>query len=67
DEGGRFLYTHLVNGKLVVRRSLAGMPGSHHGACASHAALRSGMLYSQLVTREPPEFFRIYRSGVRLP
>lgn len=56
-----------VNGKLVVRRSLAGMSGSHHGACASHAALRGGMLYSQLVAHEPPEFFRIYRSGVRLP
>jgi hypothetical protein len=54
-------------GLLVTVAQLAGIPGTHHGACAYHTDLVYGLLYSQLVTADAPTMFQVYQSHVQLP
>lgn len=56
-----------AGGLLPPVAQVTGISNTHNGACAHHAALSNGMLHSQLETSNPPEIFRIYRSGVNIP
>jgi hypothetical protein len=53
-------------GKLVVAQTVRGIPETHHGACASHARLKGGILLSQIVSPAAPRVMQIRRSGVEL-
>lgn len=53
-------------GQLVTVQRVDGIAGTHHGACGHHAN-HVGIIYSQLVTAEPPQIFRLYQSWVDVP
>ena len=69
-------FSNLATGTLARDQSgnllppvaqVTGLSGTHHGACAYHAALPNGILHSQLETTNPPQIFRIYQSRVGIP
>jgi hypothetical protein len=69
-----YRFTNLANGtlersggSLVTVAQLAGIPDTHHGACAYHPDLAYGLLYSQLITADAPTIFQIYQSRVNVP
>ncbi|HSN92484.1 MAG TPA: sialidase family protein [Anaeromyxobacteraceae bacterium] len=53
-------------GRLVTVARVRGIPGTHHGACAHHAELGTGILLSQLAGLSPPDF-RVEASGIDVP
>jgi hypothetical protein len=54
-------------GTLVTVAQVTGLADTHHGACAYHADLMNGILYSQLNLADTPTIFQIYASRVDLP
>jgi hypothetical protein len=54
-------------GALVTVAQLAGVPDTHHGACAYHPDLAYGLVYSQLVTADAPAIFQMFQSRVGIP
>jgi hypothetical protein len=69
-----YRFTDLANGtlerstgSLVTVTQVAGIPDTHHGACAYHASLADGIIYSQLITEDDPTIFQIYASRVDIP
>jgi hypothetical protein len=54
-------------GNLVTVAQVDGIPNTHHGACAYHANLGDGILYSQLILADAPTIFQLYASRVDIP
>jgi hypothetical protein len=54
-------------GTLVTVQQVAGLAGSHHGACAYHERLQRGIVYSQLVAADAPTIFQMFQSGMDIP
>jgi hypothetical protein len=69
-----FRFTDLASGTLarvgglpLTVAQVTGLSGSHHGACAHHAALANGILLSQVDTAGAPAVFRVFASGITFP
>lgn len=70
-----FRFEDLAQGKLerqrrdtlVVARTVRGIADTHHGACAAHAGLKSGILMSQILSTAAPRVMQIRSTGVELP
>lgn len=54
-------------GRLVIARTIQGIPATHHGACAAHEKLKGGSLLGQIMSTAAPRVMQIRQSGVELP
>lgn len=53
--------------RLQPVQVIRGVPSTHHGACAAHARLADGTLFSQIMSTAAPRVMQIRTSGVVLP